>query len=131
MLVFFGAVINTIGFLSSYADLFESIKLIKAHSKLLIKRHMLNKYRDDFDVDVVEQYRSLPDPDNRFPWRRLRKMFGPEADESLQLSAWGHGAAGQCPRRDAFFWFLLVFNSLLLATVAILVGGAVVKTYFP
>jgi hypothetical protein len=58
-------------------------------------------------------------------------MFGPEADEFLDLSAWARGSAGQGARRDAFFWFLLIFNILLLATVGVLVGGAVVRTYFP
>jgi hypothetical protein len=127
VLVFFGAVITAVGFISSYADFFESVKLIKEHSELLIER-LMDKYHNKYEVKVVQQYPSLPDPDNRYPWRRLRKMFGPEADEFLY---WYEGLRGSGTKRDGFFWFLLFFNIILLIIVGILVGGAVVKTYFP
>lgn len=130
VLVFFGAVITALGVFSGYADFFESIQVVKRHSKLLIERVLRNRYGGEFDVEVVQQYPSLPDPSDRYPWRRLRKMFGPEADEILELSAWARRRAGQGTRRDAFFWFLLIFNVLLLATIGGLVGGAVVRTYF-
>jgi hypothetical protein len=131
VLVFFGAAITAVGVFSSYSDFFESIKLVKQHSRLLIGRLMRSRYGGEFDVSVVEQYPSLPDPSERHPWRRLRKVLGPEADEFLELSAWTGGSAPQDVRRDAFFWFLLIFNILLLAAVGVLVRGAVVRTYFP
>jgi hypothetical protein len=131
VLVFFGAMISAVGFLSGYADFYESVNLIKQHTQLLIERLMRQRYGNDFDVSVVAKYPSLPDPEERFPGRRLRKMLGSEADEFLPVSAWVQGSPGQGPRRDGFFWFLLILNILLLGTVAILVWGAVVRTYFP
>jgi hypothetical protein len=127
LLVFFSAVVSGLGFLSSYASFFDSVKLIKQHGALLLERAARDYPGPDFEISVVEQFPTLPDPSDFQPWRRLRKMFGPEADELWRASLFtGH----QRPNRDAFFWFLLIFNILLVAAIGILVGSAVIKTYF-
>jgi hypothetical protein len=125
-LIFFSAIVSGLGLFSSYAGFFDSVKLIKQHGKLLLERATRGYPGADFEISVVEQFPSLPDP-NDFGWRRIRKMFGPEADELWR----GFMFAGrERSNRDAFFWFLLIFNILLLAALGILVEGAVVKTYF-
>jgi hypothetical protein len=125
LLVFFSAVISGLSLFSSYAGFFDSVKLIKRHCDLLLTR-LLQNYPGDFDVNVVEMFPTLPDPSDFSPWRRLRKMFGPEID------FWPGAPFGNRQRiqRDAFFWFLLIFNVLLVAALATLVTGAVIKTYF-
>ena len=125
--MFFAAVVSGLGFFSSYAGFFDSVKLIKRHCALLLQRASRDHPGPDLEITVDEQFPTLPDPNDFRPWRHMRKMFGPEADELLGASLF---AGNQLPHRDGFFWFLLVLNILLLAAIGILVSGAVVKTYF-
>lgn len=126
LLIFFSAVFTGVSILSSYADFFASIKLIKEHAKLLLER-MTGEYRnDDFDVSVSDQFPTLDDPNDAWPRRRFEKMFGPGGEEFFEN--YFLGAPRQ--RRDAFFWFLLILNILLLGAIGFLVAKAVEKTYF-
>ena len=126
LLVFFSAVVAGLGFFSSYSGFFDSVNLIKQHCALLLRR-ATGYSGSEFEITVNNQFPTLPDPSDFRPWRRARKMFGPEADELLEASLF---AGSQSPHRDAFFWFLLIFNILLVAALGVLVGGAVIKTYF-
>lgn len=126
LLIFFSAIVSGLGLFSSYSGFFDSVKLIKQHGALLLERATRDYAGSDFDVSVVEQFPTLPDPSD-FGWRRMRKMFGPEADELWR--GWIF-ASHKRSTRDAFFWFLLVFNILLVAALGFLVSGAVIKTYF-
>ncbi len=75
----------------------------------------------------------VPDPSDVPPWRRLRRMLGPEADELLRFARWADPqvAPSGTRRRDGFFWYLLFLNILLLGAVGWLVSAAVLRTYFP
>ncbi len=131
IVLFFGVMLSALGVFSSYSDFFESIALIRKHCKMLVDRLLRHRYSSDWLVTVEVEYPSVPDPNDIVPWRRLRRMFGPEADEMLHLSAWMQGPATGRTRRDAFFWFLLVLNILLLGAVGVLVASAVRRMYFP
>ncbi len=128
LVVFFGAAVAALGFFSSYSDFFESIALVKKHAKMLLHQQLEDRFGGDYDVSIEVAYPRIPDPDDFPPWRRARKMFGPELDEVLGASGWA--AAGRPPHGDAFFWFLLVSTVVLLALLGMLVGAAVWKTYF-
>lgn len=125
LLLFFGAVISGLTVFSSYAGFFDSVNLVKQHSKLLLER-LTRNYPEEFEVTVVEQFPTLRDPSD-MGFRRLRKMLGPEFDNVWAASGFTNY---QRSHRDAFFWYLLVFNILLLAGLGFLVSGAVLKTYF-
>jgi len=132
IVLFFGVMLSALGVFSSYSDFFESIALVRKHCKMLVDRLLRDRYSSDWQVMVEVQYPSVPDPNDIVPWRRLRRMFGPEADEMLHLSAWIQGpATGRGTRRDAFFWFLLALSILLLGAVGVLVASAVRRMYFP
>src|SRR4029453_13384066 len=62
---------------------------------------------------------------------RFRHMFGPEAYDVLQFSAWVQPSTVTSRRRDGFFWFLFTANVLLFAALAVLVSAAVRRIYFP
>jgi len=130
IIVFFGAAITAFNLISNYSDFYESAKLIREHSQLLIQRMMYERYGEEFDVSIAEQYPALPDPDMIHPWWRIKKMFGKEFDDIMYHSAWMNYSSSSNTRRDGLFWFLLVFNILLLTALIILVWGAVAKTYF-
>lgn len=129
LVVFFGAVVSALGFFASYADFFESIALIKKHAQMLLAQTLENRFGEAYDVSVVVEYPSIPDPGDLSPWRRARKMFGPELYDVLGAGAWT--TAGRPPRRDGFFWFLLTSTIVLLLLVGALVAAAVLRTYFP
>jgi hypothetical protein len=82
------------------------------------------------DVGVEVEYPRIPDPDDLVPWRRARKMLGPEFYDFLGATA-RPTAAGRPPRRDGFFWFLFASTIVLLLLLGTLVAAAVIRTYFP
>lgn len=129
LVVFFGAVVSALGVFSSYADFFESIALIKKHARLLLSHTLEERFGEAYDVGVDVEYPRIPDPDDLSPWRRARKMFGPEFYDLLGATAWT--TAGRPPRRDGFFWFLLATTIILLLLLGALVAAAVLRTYFP
>jgi hypothetical protein len=131
VLVFFSAAITAIGLFSNYADFFESVSLVKKHCKLLLEQVMRVRYGSEFDISVNEQYPSLPDPEDLIPWSRMRKMFGPATRELMRIAPWFQSSDLGSAKRDGFFWFLLIMNIVLLGIVSALVGGAVLRTYFP
>lgn len=132
IVVFFGVVLSAVGVFSSYSDFFESVHLVRKHAAMLVERLVRNKYNGSWDVQVSIEHPRLPDPGDMGPWRRLRGMFGPEADEFARLAAWisPSGSRSREGQRDGFFWYLLFSNLLLLAALAWLLSAAVMKTYF-
>ncbi len=129
LVVFFGALVSALGIFSSYSDFFESIALIKKHSKRLLGQRLAGRFGGGFDVSIEVEYPSVPDPDDLSPWRHMRKRLGPEFHELMSAGAWP-GLGATSPRRDGFFWFLLASTILLLVLLGLLVAGAVWKTYF-
>jgi hypothetical protein len=131
VILFFGAVMSAVGIFSSYNDFFESISLIKKHCRMLVDHLVKDRHGSDWQVQVEVEYPTVPEPRDLMPWRRLRHMFGPEADDVLQFSSWMQPPTGRSSRRDGFFWFLLLLNVLLVVAVALLVSAAVRRVYFP
>ena len=131
VLVFFSAVASGFGLISSYAGFFESIDLIRDHATLLLERFMMQQYGGEFDVKVEAKFPAQPSWPSDDSWRWLREAFGPKEAEVLRRAASVPRPGEQPPRRDGFFWFLLLLDLLLAATVTALVAGAVIKTYFP
>ena len=130
ILLFFSAAITAVGFFSNYADFFESIGLVKRHAQILLERVTRVRFGPECNVSVMEQYPSLPNPNELVPWRKMREMFGPEVYELWRSAPWFQSAGLGPSKRDGFFWFLLILNIVLLGVVGALVAAAVMKTYF-
>lgn len=131
LVVFFGALVSALGFFSSYSDFFESIALIKKHTRVLLRQELADRFGGDYDVAIEVEFPRFPDPDEFSSWRRARKILGPEFHDVMGASAWSGLGASLSTRRDGFFWFLLASTILLLVLLGFLVAGAVQKTYFP
>jgi len=129
--VFFGALLTGFGLIASYKDFYDSIHLLREHAELLLEELLGDRYsHHSFDVEVKIKHPRLPDPYDFYSPRRYWKMLGPELTESL----WAFGAASPAaerPRRDAFFWFLLILCVVLMAALGVLAYAAIIKTYFP
>lgn len=130
LLVFFNVLVTGIGVFASYSDFFESIALVKKHAGILLNRAIRPLVSLETDVSVSTEFPRMPNPDEIFWPRRLRKRMGPFAEELLS-SGFPWTTNQPSPRRDGFFWWLLIMNIILLAIVGSLVGGAVKRTYFP
>ncbi len=130
--VFFGVLLSGFTLIANYKGFYDSIQLIRKHCELLLEGLIRSKYDGELHSNVNVDHPKLDDPrEMRFP-RRLRHWldhYPPEIAEAM----WEFGSFGSANRgrRDAFFWFLLVLNIILLVALGIIVYGAVVKTYFP
>jgi len=129
LLVFFNVLVTGIGIFASYSDFFESIALVKKHAGILLQRALRSFVSLETDVNISTEFPRMPEPEDMFWPRRLRKRMGPFAEEMFS-SGFPWTAAPSAPRRDGFFWWLLILNVVLFAVVALLVGAAVKRTYF-
>lgn len=132
--VFFGVLLSGFTLIANYKGFYDSIQLIREHLKLLLAGRLHEKSGEDFDITVSIEQPQLDNPrESHFPidLRRFSKHmhFDPEFAEVLGL--WQLTALQRHKRRDAFFWFLLIFCILLIAILGLLVFAAVKKTYFP
>ena len=124
--ILFAVVVGATGFLSGYAGFFDSIELIKRQASALLKRLLDDQYGGGFSVSTEVVWPRLRDPYD-YPLRHFRRRHGLFEEDIWPLLA--SDQAG--PKRDGFFWFLLVSNVALLVVVALLVWQAVRKVYFP
>lgn len=126
--VLFSAALKAYPLIASYRDFFDSVQLIKKHCAMLLAHLNGTSYANQLDINVDVYYPTLPDP-NDSPWRRFGRFFGPDSAELFAASSlFGTPRAGS--HRDAFFWYLLVMNLVLIALVGSLVYRSVVSTYF-
>jgi len=130
LLIFFSVVVTGMGVFASYSDFFESIALVKKHVGMLLERAIRPLVQLQTDVSVSTEFPRMPDPDDIFWPRRLRRRMGPFAEELLD-SGFPWAVRPPVAKRDGFFWWLLIVNLVLLTILGVLVGGAVMKTYFP
>lgn len=125
--LFFSVLLQGIQMIASYKDFRDSIRLIRDETSDLINRLMKNKYEEDFNVSV---HIKSPNMDNG---HYLEDLFfdHPKRFRGLNsfFSAHNYGSRST-GGRDAFFWFLLIMNIILLTALGVMVYGAVVKTYF-
>jgi len=130
LLVVFSVLLSGYTLIASYKSFYDSIQLIKEHCQLLLKKLLREEYSHrSFNVSVDTRYPALPNPYDLHPGSRLSKMLGFPLSE-LPSALWAPDLSREHPRRDGFFWFLLVLCVLLLVALGVLVYAAVVKTYF-
>lgn len=126
ILIFFRVILNAITFISSYKSFFDSVNLIKSQCKRLLYHRLKDEFGEEFDVSISEEYPIFPEP----PYRYLYKLFGrkipfePEVFPELLFGS-------TQKKRDGLFYYLIIFNIIILILIGILVYAAVVKTYFP
>jgi len=127
IVAFFAATVAAVGVFSSYSDFFESVALVRKHSTTLLKRMLESRFAHGMEanVSVSTEYPHVVDPDDLHPRRWLRRHFGPDMFPAALLGTKERSS------RDGFFWFLLAWSILATAALAVLVAGAVVRTYFP
>jgi hypothetical protein len=116
LIVIFGAILSTYEILSSFKDFSDSIQLIREEANKLI-RVAVRKF-GSFDTNVLVRYPKIKDDHDMM--RRMRM------DIEFQ-NAWRELYRS---RYDGFFYFLLVLCVIQFLIIALLVYGAVIRTYF-
>lgn len=110
--VIFTVVLDFLNLVGGLKDLYDAVKLIRKIAEQHITKKLKNEYGDYFIVKVDAVSPDLYDLryDRKFIVGKL------EMDESS--------------KRDAFFYYLLIANIVLLLIIGVLVFGAVRKVYF-
>ena len=110
--IIYSVVLGFLDLVGGLKDLYDAVRLIKEISERHINKKLSDRFGRHFKVDtyvIVPEYRDQ--------WRLEEKMIGVR----------GHGSEA---KRDAFFYYLLVANIILLVIVGVLVFGAVKTVYF-
>ena len=110
--IIYTVVLGFLDLVGGLKDLYDAVRLIKEISERHINKKLSDRFGRHFKVDtyvIVPEYRDQ--------WRLEEEMIGAQG---------GVSAA----KRDAFFYYLLVANIVLLIIVGVLVFGAVKTVYF-
>lgn len=119
--IFFGAIFQGIQIVASYKSFIDSVRLIREHAQDLIEHLMNEKYGKDFSIDVDIKYPRLERHDHIDDFLYL----GKKGRKILSFDE----ESNNC-KRDAFFWFLLCMNIVLISVVGAMSYAAIAKTYF-
>lgn len=109
--ILFSVILETLGFVGNLMSLYDIIKLIRNLTEHYMNKRLREKYGDHFEVRA-----HVVVPDYDFWKYEIRERKYPVNDERES--------------RDAFFYYLLIANIVLLILVAVLVSGAVRAVYF-
>jgi len=114
--VLFSVVFTALGVISGIKDLYDSVQIIKEISRTIIKKGLEKERVNYFDVTLKT---ISPMGADNYSWRE--KHYYGDIRESEDC---------QCKKRDAFFYYLLVSNIVLLFTLGAMVFKAVTTIYF-
>lgn len=110
--ILFTVILNFLDLVGELKNLYDIVKLICELSERHINKKLSDRFGRHFKVDT---YVIVPYED-RYLWHEENKMYM-QRDNNIE-------------KRDAFFYYLLVANIVLLMIVAVLVFGAVKVVYF-
>jgi hypothetical protein len=116
LIIIFGAILSAYEIVSSFKDFSDSIQLIREEADKLIQ--VAVRRFGSFDTRVSVRYPKIDD--DRDMMRRMKM------DIEFQ-SAWREVYRS---RYDGFFYFLLCLCIIQFIIIALLVYGAVMRTYF-
>jgi len=119
--LFFIVLFGTLAGITGIKDLHSSIKFLRKLAKKKLEKCLKEKHGDNFRIDVDCQIPSGDDMECRYDFNFLHERNIPPICPTLH---------DESPKRDGFFYYLLVSNVVLLAIVIALVSSAVIKVYF-
>jgi hypothetical protein len=90
-------------------ELYDSIEFLRDLAEKIFKERFKKEYGDYFSINVNSKI-----PSDIQHWGKYKNC----------------AFANECPKRDGFFYYLIISNIVLSAIVTALVLGAVIKVYF-
>ena len=109
--IIYTVILGFLSLVSGLKDLYDAIHLIREMSERHINKKLSDRFGRHFKVDTY-----VIVPESRDYWRFEKKYMVEQGN-------------GEKPQRDAFFYYLLVANVILLVIVGVLVFGAVKTVY--
>jgi len=116
--LFFTVLFGIVSGVTGIKDLYDSIDFLRTLAEKKLQKRFLDKYGDYFRIDV---YRQIPRDRQYHDFELLHKR------NVIPLHSYFKDMK---QKRDGFFYYLLVSNILLFATVIALVFRAIIKVYF-
>lgn len=110
--IIYSVVLGLLDLVGGLKDLYDAAQLIREISERHINKKLSDRFGRHFKVDT---YVIVPEYWDH--WQLEEQMIGAQGDSSAV-------------KRDAFFYYLLVANIVLLVIVGVLVFGAVKTVYF-
>jgi len=119
--VIFTIFITTFSFIASIKGFYDSIIFIKKQTERLLRSNLNKQFGDFFNVGVTSEYPSF----------ESRDISMKELDIFLRKGRpYGFiDTIKEKPRRDGFFWYLLISNIILLGVIIALISKAVINFY--
>ena len=117
--LFFIVVFGTLAGVTGIKDLHDSIEFVKMLAEKKLQKRFRRKYGDYFEIDVRCQI-----PSDKQHWNDCKFLH------ERNILPFRLTLNGEQPKRDGFFYYLLISNFVLLAIVMVMVLNAVVKVYF-
>ena len=119
--VIFTVFITTFSFIAGIKGFYDSIMFIKKQSERLLKSNLNEQFGDFFSIGVTAEYPSI----------ESRDISMKELDFLLRKGKYyGHyEPINEKPKRDGFFWYLLISNIILLGIIGLLIIKAVINYY--
>ena len=111
--IIYTVILDFLNLVSGLKDLYDAVHLIREMSKRHINKKLSNRFGRIFKVDTY-----VIVPESRDYWRLEEKM------------PWDRSVVSSVEKHDAFFYYLLVANIVLLVIVGVLVFGAVRTVFF-
>lgn len=110
--IIYTVILSLLSFVSGLKDLYDAVHLIREISEKEINKKLSDRFGRHFRVDTY-----VIAPESRDHWRVEGKVMDVRRENSEK-------------QHDAFFYYLLVANIVLMIIVGVLVFGAVRAVYF-
>lgn len=110
--IIYSVVLGFLDLVGDLKDLYDAVRLIREISKRHINKKLSDRFGRHFKVDTY-----VIVPDYKEHWRLEENVMAARRDSNVE-------------KRDAFFYYLLVANIVLLIIVGVLVFGAIKAVYF-
>lgn len=109
--IIYSVILSFLNLVSGLKDLYDVVRLIGEISERHINKKLTDRFGRHFKVDTY-----VIVPESKDYWRFEEKQWNRRMDCNVE-------------KRDAFFYYLLVANIILLVIVGVLVFGAVMTVY--
>lgn len=124
LIVVFSVLFNLFQFIGGIAGFRDTMVLIRN----TVQRHMKKRLNDEFRTNGYFEVKVESENDTNYGYM-LEDLFHFGFRKRGGILSIPVGESNNHVKRDAFFWYLLISNIVLLIIIGILVGKAVINVY--
>jgi hypothetical protein len=124
LIVVFSVLFNVFQFIAGIAGFRDTMVLIRN----TVRRHMKKRLNDAFCTNGYFEVKVEPENNTNYGYM-IEDLFHFEFRKRGGIRSIPVDESGNHAKRDAFFWYLLISNIVLLITIGILAGKAIMSVY--